>query len=72
MRLLLDLLGKFTHLMEESFELHPLELDYPCPLCPGFMRSLRSLTLHKRDSTLLHRWLRMGSKERMLHSVLGE
>lgn len=38
MRLHLVLRGKFTSEEKVSFELHPLELDYPCHLGPGFMR----------------------------------
>lgn len=32
-----------------SFEHHPLELDYPSPLRPGFMTALRSVTLDKKE-----------------------
>lgn len=55
-----------------SFELHPMELDYPYPLGPGFMRSWRSVTLVETGSILLHSWHQTGSKEQVLPWELGE
>lgn len=43
-----------------SFELHLLELDYPCHLGPGFMKSLRRSPRQERSATL-HRRLQTGS-----------
>lgn len=44
MRLHLVLWGKFTSEEKVSLELQPLELNYPCPLGPGFMGSFKSVT----------------------------